>query len=164
MTAWAPIAYEGPARALVQALKYRGAERVADAMAAQIAANCRPELLAGAVLVPVPLHPARERRRGYNQAERIAAALARRKDLPLADCLERRGPRRARQVGRGRSERLSAGALGIGVAGGIGAMKEVVLVDDVVTTGATFAACARALAAHDTPVRACIAYARTPGR
>ena len=165
LAAWAPIAYEGPARALVQALKYRGAVRVADAMAAQIAANCRPELLAGAVLVPVPLHPARRRRRGYNQAERIAAAVARRKGLAAADCLKRRGVGgRARQVGRGRTERLAAGALGISVVEGIGAIEEVVIVDDVVTTGATFNACAQALAAHGTRIRACIAYARTPGR
>src|SRR5688572_11791614 len=64
---WAPVAYTGPARDLVRALKFRGATAVADTMAAQMAANAPAELL-GAPLVPVPLHARRLRRRGYNQA------------------------------------------------------------------------------------------------
>src|SRR5215208_1767913 len=83
---WAPVAYAGPASALVSALKFRGAFGVADVMAAQIAANSPPEFLGG-TLVPVPLHPRRLRSRGYNQAAAIAAALGERTQLPLADCL-----------------------------------------------------------------------------
>ncbi len=56
--AWAPVAHAGPARELVAALKFRGALRVADAMAAQIAARAPRGLLDG-VLVPVPSHRAR---------------------------------------------------------------------------------------------------------
>ena len=68
--AWAPVAYEGPARALVHALKFRGALRLADLMAAQIAAGAPPELLAAPVaLVPVPTHPARVRRRGFDHLQ-----------------------------------------------------------------------------------------------
>jgi len=85
---WAPVAYSGPARDLVRALKFRGATAVADAMAAQIAANAPAELLTGA-LVPAPLHSRRLRRRGYNQAALIAGALARRTGLEGADCLAR---------------------------------------------------------------------------
>src|SRR3954468_725989 len=66
---WAPLAYEGGARALVRALKFRGAVGFAGTMAAQMAATAPDELLAGFTLVPVPIHPARLRRRGYNQAE-----------------------------------------------------------------------------------------------
>lgn len=163
---WAPVAYEGPAQGVVRALKFRGATRAADAMAAQIAANAPPGWLsAPAQLVPVPLHPARARRRGYNQAALLAAALSRRTGIELNDCLERAGPRGGTQVGRDRAQRLR------GIAGTVALKQErapppaiAILVDDVITTGATLAACARALPHLSRfPVLA-IGYARTPGR
>ena len=93
ISAWAPVGYEGPARALVRALKFRGAVALADAMAAQIVASAPPGLLAReSALVPVPLHPRRRRRRGFNQAQVLAAALSGRAGLTLSDCLERDGP------------------------------------------------------------------------
>ena len=102
-------------RALVRALKFGGAVRLVDAMAAQMAANAPPSLLARVTLVPVPIHRVRRRRRGFNQAEELARALAARTGLPVSDCLERPGgSARAAQVGRGRGDRLAA-------PGGIGA-------------------------------------------
>jgi ComF family protein len=178
---WAPVAYSGPARDLVRALKFRGATAVADAMAAQIAANAPPELLAAAgagatptgaagglpdaarrpVLVPVPLHPRRLRRRGYNQAALIADALARRADLEVADCLARTGST-ATQVGRGRAERRA------GPAGSFERRAPVpgraLLVDDVATTGATLGACAAALRVAGSVEVAALVFARTIGR
>jgi ComF family protein len=163
--AWAPVAYEGPARGLIRALKFKGATRAAGAMAAQIAANAPAGWLEPpTALVPVPLHPARQRKRGYNQAERLAAALAARTGLPLIDCLERAGPR-GTQVGRDRVQRLS------GIAGNVRLAPErappprrAVLVDDVMTTGATLAACAAVLIEHGSAEVVAVAYARTPGR
>jgi ComF family protein len=157
---WAPIAYAGPARDLVRALKFRGATAVADAMAAQIAANAPMSMLDG-VLVPVPLHPRRLRRRGYNQAAVLAAALARRSGLELADCLRRAGSA-ATQVGRDRRARR------LGPAGSIelraAAPARALLVDDVATTGATLAACAGALRAAGSIEVAALVFARTIGR
>jgi ComF family protein len=163
--AWAPVAYEGPARGLVRALKFKGATRAAGAMAAQIAANAPPGWLdPPTALVPVPLHPARQRKRGYNQAERLAATLGARTGLPLIDCLERAGPR-GTQVGRDRVQRLS------GISGNVRLAPErapppprAVLVDDVMTTGATLAACAAVLIEHGSAEVVAVAYARTPGR
>ncbi len=162
--AWAPVAYAGPARDLVGALKFRGATAVAGAMAAQIAANAPAELLGAALrpaLVPVPLHPRRLRRRGYNQAALIAGALARRTGLELADCLRRSGSA-ATQVGRDRRERR------LGPAGGIelraSAPGRAVLVDDVATTGATLAACASVLRTAGSIEVAALVFARTIGR
>jgi ComF family protein len=171
---WAPVAYSGPARDLVRALKFRGATAVADAMAAQIAANAPAELLGAAsvppgagraarrpVLVPVPLHPRRLRRRGYNQAALIAKALARRAGLEVDDCLARAGSA-ATQVGRGRAERRTGPAGSVELRAPVPDLA--VLVDDVATTGATLAACAAALRAGGSVDVAALAFARTIGR
>jgi ComF family protein len=159
--AWAPLAYEGPARALVGGLKFRGAAGLADQMAAAMLARAPPALVDNSALVPVPLHPARLRRRGFNQSERLAAAMAARSRLPVARCLVRGGGSTA-QIGRGRSGRLAA------VRGAVSARPPVparaLLVDDVVTTGATLAACAEALRQAGAREVSAIAYARTLGR
>jgi ComF family protein len=171
VTVWAPVAYAGPARDLVRALKFRAARGVADAMAAQIAANAPPGLLAGPTLVPVPLHPRRLRSRGYNQAAEIARALALRTGLAVADCLARSGAA-APQVGRDRAERRAgpAGAMVVrqpcaNQPGSVplGAAR-VLLVDDVVTTGATLAACRAALLAAGASDVSAVVFARTLGR
>jgi ComF family protein len=156
-TAWAPLAYDGPARALVTALKFRGALPVADLIAAQIAATAPRPLLHGVALVPVPLHPARRRARGYDQAAAIARALAARTGLPLVGCLVRDGAA-TRQLGARRRERLADGRLQLAVRGR--APRRALLVDDVHTTGATFDACARALRAAGAAQVAAVAYAR----
>jgi ComF family protein len=157
---WAPVAYEGPARDLVRALKFRGALSLAREMAALVVASAPDDLLRGE-LVPVPLHPLRQRRRGFNQAAVLAEAISRTTGLATSDCLRRRGPGPP-QVGRGRGARLS------GPAGSIEARARVpptaLLVDDVVTTGATIAACATALQRAGGEELAAIAFARTPGR
>jgi ComF family protein len=157
---WAAVEYEGPARAMVGALKFRGALGLADPMAALIAACAPLERLRGE-LVPVPLHPARRRKRGFNQAERLAHALGRRTGMAVRDCLLRGGSN-LRQVGRDRAARLAGPAGSVTAKGPVPG--RAVLVDDVMTTGATLTACAAALrAAGSTEVNALV-FARTPGR
>jgi ComF family protein len=158
---WAPVAYAGPARDLVRALKFRGAVGLADAMAAQIVANAPPDLLDEAVLVPVPLHPKRLRSRGYNQAAAIAEAVGRRAGLRMLDCLARSGAP-VTQVGRNRAERKAGPAGKIHVSGG--APARVLLIDDVVTTGATLGACRNALVAAGAQEIRAVCFARTIGR
>jgi ComF family protein len=161
LAVWAPVAYDGPARELVKALKFHSAVRIADEMAALVVANAPPRWLT-ATLVPVPLHRARRRARPFNQAELLARAIsARAARLPVYDCLTRTGAHQP-QVGRGRAARLQ------GPAGDIHARRPVprnaLLVDDVVTTGATLAACAAALRAAGADRVAAVAFARTAGR
>jgi ComF family protein len=160
---WAPAGYEGPARELVRALKFRGATGVAEAMATQIAAGVPERLLEAAALVPVPLHPTRLRRRGFNQAALLATALAPRVGLPTVDCLERRGWA-GPQVGLGRGDRAAAVRQAIAPRSAARIPERALLVDDVATTGATLAACVAALRSAGAREVAAVAYARTPGR
>ena len=160
---WAALHYEGGARALVHALKFRGNAGVAATMAAQIAATAPDELLDGFTLVPVPIHPKRLKRRGFNQAERLAVEIGLRRGCPVADCLERTGPLRT-QLGRDRWERLDAIEATIRVREGAEVPTHVVIVDDVMTTGATMSACAKALYDAGTELLGGLAYARTPGK
>lgn len=157
---WAGFPYEGPAGALVRALKFSGHVALADVMAAQITAHAPSELLAGEV-VPVPLHPSRRRRRGYNQAALLAESLGRRAGLCIDDCLVRSGDP-APQMGRGRRARMQSLLGRIEAPGRV--PERALLVDDVVTTGATLAACAQALRAAGCLHVGAVIYARTSGR
>ena len=115
--AWSPLAYEGAARDLVAALKFRAALPVAGLMAAHLAANLPADLRAAPLaVVPVPAHRGRRRRRGFDAAALLAAALAGRTGVPLTPCL-RRVDRGRRQVGAGRALRRSAGPLRGGARG-----------------------------------------------
>jgi len=158
---FAPVAYEGPARALVRGLKFRAALDLTRAMAAPIAACAPRGMFADAALVPAPLVAVRRRARGFNQAAALAVALAARTGRPVDDCLRRRGPPGS-QVGRGRTGRQLALTGAVSCRGR--APERAVLVDDVITTGATLAACARALRAAGSKEVSAVAYARTPGR
>jgi len=155
--AWAPMAYEGPARALVQALKFRAALPVAGVMAAQLAATLPADLRRG-VVVPVPAQATRRRSRGFDAAGTLASAFAERLELPVAHVLIRRD-RAARQVRAGRSARRAAGRIVVEARARPGA--PVLLVDDVHTTGATLEACARALVAAGACEVVAVTYART---
>jgi predicted amidophosphoribosyltransferase len=156
--AWTPVAFEGPARALVHALKFRGALGLADTMAAQMVATAPPGLLAdGVALVPVPTPPARRRKRGFDHAALLARAIGARTDLPVVTCLRRAGAA-PRQAGARRTQRLAEGRVHVEVSGAVPA--RVVLVDDVHTTGATLRECARKLQVNGSFQVTALAYAR----
>lgn len=159
VSVWAPLAYEGPARAVVRRLKTGGATGLADHMAAAIVANAPPGLLEHP-LVPVPSPAARRRRRGFCHALLLAQSLAARTGLPVRPLLERTGDSR-RQVGRTRSQRIRRPPRFRVLEAPRG---PALLVDDVVTTGATLGACADALREVGCSCENAVAYARTPVR
>lgn len=136
--------YAGPARGLVRRLKYGGVKRLAEPMAASMARAYSAIEPTGAQLVTfVPMHPRRERRRGYNHAELLARGVAKGLGLPCEDALVR--TKNVRQQARlGREERLR-NLEGVIACRGDAAGRIVLLVDDICTTGATLRACAQAL-------------------
>jgi ComF family protein len=156
---WAPLAYDGVARELVGALKFRGALPVAALMAAHIAANLPADIRDHAVaLVPVPPQAARHRRRGFDPAAELAAGLAARLGIGVSACLRRRD-RQAPQVGATRAQRRRGGRLAIELRAP--PPRRALLIDDVHTTGATLDACARALRAGGCEEVVAVTYART---
>jgi predicted amidophosphoribosyltransferase len=137
--AWSSAPHEGVARDLVAALKFRRLLPVADLIAERIHWLAPPSLLSGAI-VPVPTARLRSLDRGFNPAGEIGIALAERIEVPVSNCLVRRGG--GRQVGRRRAQRIGHPPR-IQPRGEV--PRSALLVDDVLTTGATLAACARAL-------------------
>jgi predicted amidophosphoribosyltransferase len=137
--AWSSAPHEGVARDLVAALKFRRLLPVAELMADRIQWLAPSTLLSGAI-VPVPTAPLRTAIRGFDPVAEIAAALAAKADLRISSCLSRCGG--GRQVGRRRGDRIGHPPV-IQARGAV--PRSVLLVDDVLTTGATLSACARAL-------------------
>ncbi len=142
------LAFDGPARALVHALKYEGRPSAADDLAEAVGPLVG-RAARGAVdaIVPVPLHAVRLRERGFNQAEIIARRIAPFVGAPVeASWLRRVRPTRT-QTDLSRTERLANVRLAFEACGDPAAGRRLLLVDDVVTTGATLAAAAAALGA-----------------
>jgi len=151
---WSSAPHETVARDLVAALKFRRLLPVADLMAERIEWLAPATLLSGAI-VPVPTARLRSLRRGFDPAVEIAAALAERTRMPLCPCLVRHGG--GRQVGRRRAERIGHPPA---IAPRGETPRGVLLVDDVLTTGATLSACARALRAAGAVRVAAVTFTR----
>jgi predicted amidophosphoribosyltransferase len=131
--------FDGVARPLVHGLKF-GRRLVLARVAAEAMLRALPAVEPPNAVVPVPPGPWRWRWRGFDPAEELAIAVSQRSGLPLLDCLRRSGGRR--QVGRRRAERLADPPR---VWLSEPPPDTALVVDDVWTTGATLAACARAL-------------------
>jgi ComF family protein len=144
---WALYQHEGAIRVAVHRFKYKGERGFAAPLGALLAAGLPATGFAADLVVPVPLHPSRERQRGYNQSAELARVVAVAIDRPLTTDLRRHRPTPP-QVGRGLDERRRNVAGAFSWHGSELSSQRVLLIDDVCTTGATLDACARALRAH----------------
>jgi len=139
--------YAGPLRASVHALKYGGRHGIAATLAALLAPRLEPLLAEGDLLIPAPLHPTRERERGYNQSAILATELARLLPLEPAPAALRRVRATADQT------TLTGPQRAANMRGAFAGRPDLVrnrclwLLDDVSTTGSTLRAAARALRA-----------------
>ena len=131
--------FAGPVRAALHDLKYAGERRLAEPLGAAVARRWARVGVGADLLVPVPVHAERERRRGYDQAALIATVAATHLGLPSVRALERRRATVAQfELGRGERASNVAGAFAVGRAGhAVVAGRWILLVDDVVTPGAT---------------------------
>jgi ComF family protein len=158
--------HAGAGLAIVAALKYDGWTAAAGAMADRMARLVWPRDVVEerTALVPVPLAEARRRERGYNQSELLAHRLSRHWRIPVwADCVQR-----ARKTES--QTRLTPGERRRNVCGAFRAAPNavsfrgahLVLVDDVVTTGATLNECATALYGAGARIVSYVTFGRAP--
>jgi ComF family protein len=156
---------EAPADRLVHQLKYRAWPGLAAPLAAFMARTPLPPAMAAArIVVPVPTTAQRRRERGYNQAALLATEYARLTGRTVIEALARERGRStqttlqplARAANVSEAFRITGDGVGLRNAA-------VVLVDDVLTTGATAAACALALRGAGVRCRGLITFARALG-
>lgn len=152
-------ALNGTAQRLVHALKYEGWRRAAGPMAQAMALRLE-ELPRDLVVVPVPTTPRRLRTRGYNQAGVLAGLLSRHLGRPCCDALERRGSGPSQVALHPSQRRTNVNHVFHSSAHPTVSGRPVLLVDDVVTTGATACAAARVLGEAGASRVTLIAFAR----
>jgi ComF family protein len=142
----AALRYQEPTSDIIHRFKYEGYFALGRPLAALMIAAWPRWQSPPDLILPIPLHDRRRRQRGYNQSELLARPLGQALGIPVETASLRRTRPTIPQVGLGPDERREnvrgAFAAGPGVAG-----RRVLLIDDVLTTGATMSAAAEALLA-----------------
>lgn len=143
-TVWRVTPYAGIAKELVWRLKFTGAQQAAQDMAQCFSALHRP--VAGTLIVPLPTATSRIRQRGYDQANLLAKAYAQATHAKYLPCLARLGQQHQRGASRqARLQQLDQAfrlKKSVNIKGA-----DIILIDDVATTGASLQAAAQALKA-----------------
>lgn len=143
-----PFRFDGVVRQAVHELKYRNLRAIAVPLAHLLNDYLFTNPVPGEVLVPVPLHPKRLKERGYNQSGLLARELSKLTRLPVAsDCLVRQRHTTAQARTSTLEQRQSNVTNAFTCSSNRLRDKQVILIDDVSTSGATLNACAAALKA-----------------
>jgi ComF family protein len=157
---WIAFVFSGPLREVVHQLKYRSVRRLAQPLGALMAASLTQHPFLADAVLPVPLHRERYAERGFNQAEELAREVARSLGLPLiASGLTR--VRATEQQARLDAQSRAKNMHGAFCWQGAPPPHRVLLVDDILTTGATMGACAEALHGAGTELITGLALARS---
>lgn len=155
------VNYDGNAKDLIRRLKYGNAVYLVNTLSQYMLDVLLFSDWQADCITFVPMHKSRQKKRGYNQAERLAYALADRVDLPCKRLLEKT-KKTINQARLDRAERLETikGSFSI-----IGECPEhVILVDDVMTTGATVNECSKMLKSGGAKVVYVLTFASVPER
>jgi ComF family protein len=139
--------FDGALRAAIHALKYRRTQDLAGPLGEILGSYWRDHPIPADVIVPVPLHPTRERVRGYNQAALLSRRLAEVAELPVREDLLTRVRATTPQVELGSAARRENVSRAFRCTTGAAVGLRALLIDDVCTTGATLEACSQALRA-----------------
>ncbi len=152
--------YEDPLNQIVIQFKFRGISRVARVFGRLLDDRYRSRLesLEPDLIIPVPLHPSRENRRGYNQAALLARELTGELGVPMAEDRLRRARRRRPQSRMSRDKRAN-NVKGVFKCEAPGAGENVLLVDDVITSGSTVAEARKVLQENGYKVVGAVAIA-----
>jgi competence protein ComFC len=159
-TIHAALAYEGAARSAVLTLKFQSGRYLVPLMGELLRAELARRPVRAEAIVPVPLAPARLRQRGYNQALLLACEVAATVGgVVVPEALRREDRPAQRMLAAAERLRNLEGAVTCGLPDMI-FDRRVLLIDDVVTTGATLSACAEALAEAGARRVSALAFAR----
>ncbi len=146
--AWSLFVYDGAVKKAIQDFKYHGVSGFHRVFGELLSGRLKRELVDTQIdlIVPVPLHPSRERSRGYNQALLMARSCASLLSLPLLGSSLVRNRHTDSLADQGRKERYASLEGVFSLQNKISLKgKKILLIDDIMTTGATFHQCARVL-------------------
>jgi len=146
----APFVYDAVMKKSIARFKYGGRREYAAFYAEEILRKCAREAVTwdAQVLVPIPLHPSRRRKRGFNQTELLAKEISKRSGIPVDCKLLFRIKKTYAQKDLNDQERLANLKGAFSVRKGEISYKKIILIDDIYTTGSTINEAAKILISH----------------